>query len=86
MNLAALELDFIELRWATSLRGFNPAGLRAGTARWLLARADEAEAVHWGRAVGMGLFQGDAARVHAGLPATITAGAGTGLGRARSAA
>ena len=76
LDLAALELDFVELRWSTALLGFDPACLRAGTARWLLARTDSPDAVRWGRAVGIGLFQGDAVRT----------GAGTGLERPRSAA
>ena len=86
LNLAALELDFVELRWASTLQGFDPASLRAGTARWLLARADLAEAVRWGRAVGMGLFQGDAARVNTRFAAGGAGLGGAGLGRVRSAA
>ena len=67
LNLAALELDFVELRWSPTLLGCDPASLRAGAARWLLARADTPDAIQWGRAVGMGLFQGSAARPGAGL-------------------
>jgi hypothetical protein len=74
LNLAALELDFAELRWSPTLQGFDPAGLSAGTTRWVLARADETDALRWGRAAGIGLFQGTA--VHAGA----------GLGMLRSAA
>ena len=74
LNLAALELDFVELRWTPSLLGFDPAGLRAGSARWVLARADDETATRWGRAAGIGLFQGDAAQT------------GTGLASVRSAA
>ena len=79
MNLAALEADFVELRWSPQLQGLDPAGLHAGTTRWLLARADTPEAVRWGRAVGMGLFQGDTARPHAPYPAA-------GLDQSRTAA
>ena len=67
LDLAALELDFVELRWSPTLLGFDPSALRAGTARWLLARADERDAIRWGRAVGIGLFQGNAVRAGAGL-------------------
>ncbi len=62
LDLAALELDFVELRWTPALTALDPGALRAGTARWLLSRADGPDAVHWGRSVGIGLFQGDAVR------------------------
>lgn len=74
LNLAVLELDFIELRWSPLLLGFDPSGLRAGAARWVLSRADSHDAVRWGRAAGIGLFTGDAVRPGAGL-ATIRAAA-----------
>lgn len=67
LDLAALELDFVELRWSPTLLGFDPTALRAGTARWLLTRADDGDAIRWGRAVGIGLFQGNAVRAGAGL-------------------
>jgi hypothetical protein len=67
LNLGALDLDFAELHWSPSLQGFDPAGLRAGSARWVLARADEMDAVRWGRAAGIGLFQGKEVRAGAGL-------------------
>jgi hypothetical protein len=67
LNLGALELDFVELRWSPTLQGFDPTGLRAGSARWVLARSDEADAVRWGRAAGIGLFQGKKVRAGAGL-------------------
>lgn len=67
LDLAALELDFVELKWSPTLRGLDPDALQAGTARWLLARADEPDAVRWGRAAGIGIFQGDAVRPGAGL-------------------
>jgi hypothetical protein len=67
LNLGALDLDFAELRWSPSLQGFDPVGLRAGSARWVLARANEVDAVRWGRAAGIGLFQGKEVRAGAGL-------------------
>ena len=66
LDLGALELDFVELRWSPTLQGFDPAGLRAGTARWVLGRADDLDAVRWGRAAGIGLFQGQEVRAGAG--------------------
>ena len=60
LDLAALELDFVELRWSPTLVGLDPSALRAGTARWVLARADYEAAHRWGRSAGIGLFQGDA--------------------------
>ncbi len=73
LNLAALELDFVELRWQPTLLGFDPAGLRAGSARWVLARADDLGAVRWGRGAGIGLFQGHAIRAGAGLAPLLSA-------------
>ena len=67
LDLGALELDFVELRWSATLLGFDPASLRAGSARWVLARADDETAIRWGRAAGIGLFQGNAVRLGAGL-------------------
>ena len=67
LDLAALELDFVELRWSPTLVGLDPSALRAGTARWLLARADDEGALRWGRAAGIGLFQGDT--IHPALAA-----------------
>lgn len=87
LNLAALELDFVELRWSPQLQGLDPTTLRAGSARWLLARADSPEAVRWARAVGMGLFQGDMARPHAKAPGSPPdPQPGPGLATVRSAA
>ena len=67
VDLAALEVDYVELRWSPTLLGFDPADLKAGTARWLLSRADDEAAVRWGRAAGIALFTGDAVRPGAGL-------------------
>lgn len=58
IDLPGLELDFAELRWSKVLNGLAPALLRAGSARWVLAGADEPAALRWGRAMGFGLFQG----------------------------
>ena len=74
LDLAALDLDFVELRWSPALGAIDPARLWAGTARWVLARADDDQAVRWGLGVGIGLFKGDAAQP------------GTGLAEARAAA
>ena len=62
LDLAALDVDFVQLRWSPSLVGVDPRMLRAGTARWVLSDADEAAALGWGHSVGIGLFQGDAAQ------------------------
>lgn len=62
LDLPSLDLDFVELRWSPGLVGLDPALLRAGTARWVLSRADEAGAIRWGGSVGIGLFGGDAVR------------------------
>lgn len=66
LDLPALDLDFVELRWEPGLAGLDPARLQAGTARWVLARVDEPEALRWGVKAGIGLFQGDS--VQAGKP------------------
>jgi hypothetical protein len=84
LDLAALELDFVELQWSAPLHGFDPAALRAGSARWLLSEADDEAALRWGRAAGIGLFQGQAAQ-----PGVNQAGAGhdgSRLATVRSAA
>ncbi len=60
LDLAALELDYVELRWSATVAGMDPAALQAGTARWILARADTDAALRWGRAAGIGLMQGEA--------------------------
>ena len=66
LDLAALDLDFVELRWSQGLAGLDPSALRAGTARWVLARADERAALRWGQSAGIGLFQGDGVQPGAG--------------------
>ena len=59
LDLPSLDLDFIELRWEPALAGLDPQSLKAGTARWVLSRVDDAAAVRWGTGAGIGLFQGD---------------------------
>jgi hypothetical protein len=73
LDIAALEMDFAELRWSPPLLGFDPAALRAGSARWVLAHADTLDAVRWGSAAGIGLFQGHAVRAGAGLAPALSA-------------
>ena len=73
LDLAALDLDFVALNWSPALAGLDPATLKAGTARWVLARADDAESVPWGLSAGIGLFQGAAARPGAGQVRTRAA-------------
>lgn len=68
LDLPALDVDFIELRWEPSLAGLDIAALRAGTARWVLSRTDEAAAIRWGQSAGIGLYQGDAVLSGAALP------------------
>jgi len=58
--LPRMELDFIELRWSANLATIDPAHLQAGTAQWILGRADEPAALQWGRDQGISLFQGRA--------------------------
>lgn len=74
LDLVALDADFLELRWAPSLAGLDPALLQAGRARWILARADDGEALRWAGTMGIGLVQGNGP------------GAGAGLAMARAAA
>jgi hypothetical protein len=78
LDLPSLDLDFVELRWSPSLAGLDLAQLRAGAARWVLARAADDDAIRWGAGVGIGLFQGDVAQ-----PGVATA---AGLARPRAAA
>ena len=77
LDIPALDLDFVELRWEKALAGLDTSTLQAGTARWLLARADDEEAVRWGVNAGIGLFQGDAVQ-----PGTGQALAGHAAARA----
>ena len=67
LDLAALDLDFVELRWSPALGATDPKKLWAGTARWVLARADDQAAIRWGVSVGIGLFKGDAVQPGTGL-------------------
>ncbi len=72
LDLAALAPDLLELRWTPGLVGLDPTLLQAGAARWVLTGADGADAVRWGRSMGIGLFGGTAAQAGAGhaLPRT----------------
>lgn len=58
--LRPMELDVVQLRWSPGLMRIAPALLQAGGTEWLLGRADDAEAVRWGRDQGFTLFQGRA--------------------------
>lgn len=60
LRLHRMELDFVQLRWSSSLIGIDPALLQAGTARWVMSQADEPAALQWGQEQGIGLFQGRA--------------------------
>ena len=63
--LPTMELDFVQLRWSPELKRVAPAALRAGGAEWMLSRADEEDAVQWGRDQGIALFGGTALAVTA---------------------
>ena len=56
--LPPMELDYVQLRWSPDLMRVAPAALRAGTAEWVLSRADDADALQWGRDQGFSLFRG----------------------------
>ncbi len=58
--LPPMELDYVQLRWSPDLMRVAPALLRAGTAEWVLSRADDDDAVQWGRDQGFALFRGRA--------------------------
>jgi len=58
--LPRMELDFIELQWSANLAAVDLALLQAGTAQWVLGRADEPAALQWGGDQGISLFQGRA--------------------------
>ncbi len=60
LRLPKMELDYVQLRWSPGLVGIDPALLQAGTARWVLGRADEPAALRWGQDQGINLFQGRA--------------------------
>ena len=55
LHLAALQVDYVRLRWSPGLAACK---LPHGTARWVLSRADTPEAVGWGESAGIGLFEG----------------------------
>lgn len=60
-----MEIDHVQLRWSPALAEAAArmlAPLAAGPDSLVLARADTPEAVDWGRARGIRLFQGAAAR------------------------
>lgn len=60
LNLRALETDFVQLQWSPSLR--DTVLPDTAPARWILAGANDEATVEWGRAAGIGLFAGQAAR------------------------
>jgi hypothetical protein len=62
LSLPAFELDFIRLRWSAELGKLGRTLPDPGGARWILADADTANALDWGREAGVGLFQGRATR------------------------
>ena len=63
--LPPMELDYVQLRWSPELMRAAPAALRAGTAEWVLSRADGDDALCWGRDQGFSLFTGRALAVTA---------------------
>ncbi len=63
--LPPMELDYVQLRWSPELMRVAPAALQAGTAEWVLSRADEDNALQWGRDQGFSLFRGRALAVTA---------------------
>ena len=75
LDVAALGIDFAELRWFPALAGLDPAALQAGATRWLLSGADNEDALRWGHGAGIGLFQGEAAQPGArrGLTSSMVA-------------
>ena len=68
LDLAALDLDFVDLIWEPAMAGLDTLMLRAGTARWVLAQAHDESAIRWGKSAGIGLFQGDAIQAGMALP------------------
>ena len=58
LDLDRLDPDYVALRWSP---GLAEAGVPADPARLVLARADTAAALRWGRERGIALFQGAAA-------------------------
>ncbi len=63
--LPDMEVDFVQLRWTPALKRVAPATLQAGRAEWMLSRADDLDAVQWGRNQGFALFEGRALAVTA---------------------
>lgn len=57
-----MEVDLVQLRWSPGLAPLGAGELPAAPQGVLLARADEAEALDWGEARGIRLFQGRAAQ------------------------
>ena len=55
-----MELDLVQLRWSAELARLGPADLPVAPESLVLARADGAEALAWGEACGIRLFQGRA--------------------------
>lgn len=60
LNLAAMELDFAQLRWSPDLADAAPTLLQAGTTQWVLTQVHEPDALAWGQSIGIGLYQGRA--------------------------
>lgn len=60
LSLGRMELDFVQLRWSPELDELAPGLLQAGTAQWVLNKADTQAALLWGASRGVGLFQGSA--------------------------
>ena len=58
LDVAALEVDFAELRWSQSLVGLNAEALQPSV-RWVLSHARDEDALRWGKSAGIGLFQGE---------------------------
>lgn len=61
LALDRMELDLVQLRWSAELARLGPAELPVAPGRLVLGRADAAEALAWGDACGITLFQGRAA-------------------------
>ena len=56
-----MEVDLVQLRWSPELARLGRADLPEVPHGLVLARADDAEALAWGEACGIRLFQGRAA-------------------------
>jgi hypothetical protein len=55
LDLPAMELDFVHLRWSAELGGLACLP-EPGAARYVLAEAAEPDAIAWGERTGIGLF------------------------------